>query len=160
MRAPKEIETKISAAIEDSSIIDEMVAATLMCNSLDVMLRDIDNRIRAIYRKYGLNAKPADTENVLTGMARYSKAVHNALYWFERDVEQRITDCTFGSAGGVKSYDEFRYSANELCQLILLAVDRGKHDGAMAKIFNYLHKLKKGDRFSQEDIDRFFLKTE
>lgn len=80
MRAPKDIEQKISVEIDDSSIIYESVAATLICNALDVMLRDMDNRIRAIYRKHGLNAKPADTENILTGMARYSKAVHNALY--------------------------------------------------------------------------------
>lgn len=160
MRAPKDIEQKISVEIEQSSIIFESIAATLMCNALDVMLRDMDNRIRAIYRKYGLNAQPADTENILTGMARYSKAVHNALYWFERDVEKRITDCTFASSGGVKSYDDFRYSANELCQLILLCIDRGQYDGAMEKIFRYLNRLKKGTRFSDEDVERFVLKTE
>lgn len=160
MRAPKEIEQKISAEIEEGSIIYESVAATLMCNSLDVILRDIDNRIRAIYRKHGINAKPADTENIITGMSRYSKAVHNALYWFERDIEPRITDCTFGSAGGVKSYDDFRYSANELVQIVLLCIDRGQYDGAMAKIFRYLDRLKKGTRFSDEDIERFVLKTE
>lgn len=153
----KELEKKIGDEIEEGSIIYEMVAATLLCNSLDMMLRDVDNRIRAIYRRHGLNAKPAASDNVITGMSRYSKAVHSALYWFERDIEPRIEACTFESSG-LKAYEDFRLSANELCRFILLMVDRGKIDGAMEKIFKFMENLEKGDRFTDEDLNRFIMK--
>ncbi len=149
---------EIGKEIESSTILSEMVACTLMCNSLDIMLRDVDKRIRAIYRNHGLNVKVSDDEsNIISGMSRYSKAVHNALYWFERDVEKYITDCTFESTG-VVSYDDFKMSANELDRFVLMLIDRGKHDGAMQKIFAYLSKLKDGGRFTKEDYDRFILK--
>ena len=90
-------------------------------------------------------------------MARYSKAVKNALYWFGRDIEPRITDCTFDSSG-VVAYDDFKCSANELCRFVLMLVDRGKNDGAMEKIFKYLMRLKAGDRFTTDDFNRFYLK--
>lgn len=149
---------EIGKEIEASTILTEMVACSLICNGLDIMLRDVDKRIRAIYRNHGLNVKVEEDEsNIITGMSRYSKAVHNALYWFERDVEKYITDCTFASTG-VVSYDDFKMSANELDRFVLMLIDRGKHDGAMQKIFGYLSKLKDGGRFTQEDYDRFILK--
>nr|DAH79203.1 MAG TPA: hypothetical protein [Caudoviricetes sp.] len=154
----KEVLDKIWAEIEDSSISNEVVTATLMSNALDIMLRDIDKRIVAIYRANGIKAEALNGDHILTGMARYSKAIKTALYWFERDIEPRVTECTFGSDGGIKAYDDFRYSANEVCQLIMLAVDRGKIDGAMERIFKYMTRLKQGGRFSKEDIERFIMK--
>ena len=149
--------TAIEEEIDSGSIVTEMVVATLMCNSLDIILRNVDSRIRAVYRKYGFTAKVADNENVLTGMKRYSEAVHNALYWFGRDTEKRIESCTFDSSG-VVAYDDFKCSANELARFCMLLVDRGKADGAMKKIFEFMLGLEPGGRFSQEDIDRYILR--
>ncbi len=156
-KVPQALRDEIGKAMESGTILNEMVACALICNGLDIMLRDVDKRIRAIYKVHGLTVKPADDSNIITGMARYSKAVHNALYWFERDVESYITDCTFNSTG-VVSYDDFKMSANELDRFVLMLIDRGKHDGAMQKIFNYLNRLKKGERFTEEDFKRFIIK--
>lgn len=156
-KVPQALRDEIGKEMEAGTVLNEMVACALMCNGLDIMLRDVDKRIRDIYRKWGLNVRPADDSNIITGMSRYSKAVHNALYWFERDVDTYITDCTFNSTG-VVSYDDFKMSANELDRFVLLMIDRGKHDGAMQKIFNYLNRLKKGERFTEEDFNRFILK--
>lgn len=153
----KKVEAEIEKDIEESTITTEMVAATLLCNSLDMFLRDIDSRIRMIYRSHGMNVKVASDDNILSGMARYSKAVHNALYWFEREVEPRITDATFDSTG-LAAYEDFRYSANEICRLIMMVIDRGKHENAMVEIFDFLSSMKAGDRFTEEDFERFFLK--
>lgn len=153
----KKVEAEIEQDISKSTITTEMVAATLLCNSLDMFLRDIDSRIRMIYRQHGMNVKVASDENILSGMARYSKAVHNALYWFEREVEPRITDATFDSTG-LAAYEDFRYSANEICRLIMMVIDRGKHENAMVEIFDFLSSMKAGDRFTEEDFERFFLK--
>mgnify|MGYP004552722701 CR=1 FL=1 len=153
----KEILDGIDAELDASTIPTEMVTAALICNALDLILRDVDKRIRTVYRNHGLNVKVTDNENILTGMSRYSKAVHNALYWFERDIEPRVVDCTFNSSG-VIAYDDFKCSANELCRFIFMLVDRGKIDGAMEKIFKYLMRLKAGDRFTVDDFNRFYLK--
>ncbi len=156
-KVSKEVLDEIWKEIEDSTISNEVVTATLMGNALDIMLRDIDNRIRAAYLRHGINAKAIGGDQILTGLSRYSKAVHTAMYWFERDIEPRIESCTFESEG-IKSYEDFRTSANEVCQLLLLTVDRGKFDGAMERIFKYLKRLKKSDRFTDEDLERFILR--
>lgn len=153
----KKVEEEIENEISESTITTEMIACTLLCNSLDIFIRDVDTRIRAIYRKHGMNVKIAAGDNIITGMSRYSKAVHNALYWYERDVEPRITDATFNTTG-LAAYDDFRYSANEICRLIMMVIDRGKHENAMVQMFDFLQAMKPGDRFTEEDFDRFFMK--
>lgn len=58
----------------------------------------------------------------------------------------------------MKAYDDFNHSSAEVIQLLMLCVDRGEVDGGMEKVFRSLQRLKKGTRFSDEDIARFDFK--
>lgn len=58
----------------------------------------------------------------------------------------------------MKAYDDFNHSSAEVIQLLMLCVDRGGVDGGMEKVFRSLQRLKKGTRFSDEDIARFDFK--
>lgn len=144
--------------VAESTIANEAKAALLICNILDIALRDIDWRIRKIHAKHGLKARPNGSD-LITGMANYSKAVRNALYWFERNAERYIMDSTMNSYG-VDSYDWFRESANEIAQLILLTTDRcnGKENANLSKVFDLLKSMPTQGWFTDEDINRFQLK--
>ena len=54
-KVPREVFDNIDAELNASTVVTEVVTASLICNALDIMLRDVDNRIRSVYKKYGLN---------------------------------------------------------------------------------------------------------
>lgn len=157
----KEFKSRRDAAFEEianSSIITQVKTALLMCNSIDVILRNADRRMRATYNKYGLNVKPSGGD-ILTGMANYCRQVRNACYAFEKDIEPHIVRSTYDSYG-VDSYDWFRASANEVAQLVLKTTDRcnGQNNDNLEKVFAFLDSLPSQGLFSDEDIKRFTLK--
>ena len=90
-------------------------------------------------------------------MKNYSEKVKAAMYWFERDLQKFITDCTLQSYG-VKAFDDFNHSSAEIIQILMLCVDRGEIEGGMEKVFRALRRLKKGTRFSDNDIAKFNFK--
>ena len=103
----------------------------------------------------GLSCKSSNADgDIIKGLKNYSEKANAAMYWFGRDLQHFIDDSTFGSYGA-DAFDKFNHSSAEVIQLLMLIVDRGGRDDGMEKIFRALHRLKKGTRFSDEDIAKF-----
>lgn len=144
----KELKDRAWKRVAGSKIPDLVKVGLLMSNALSLLAAQIDVMIRAELKAEG---------DIICGMKNYAEKTKAAEYWFERDLKPYIEDCTFGSYG-VKAYDDFNHSSAEVIQLLMLCVDRGEVDGGMEKVFRSLQRLKKGTRFSDEDIARFDFK--
>ena len=154
----KELRSKAWRRVSESRIPDMVKLGMLMANALATLTEHIDMDIRGELRAMGLGCAPSNSEgDIIRGLRNYSEKTKAAEYWFERDLKPYIEGCTFGSFG-VKAYDDFNHSSAEVIQLLMLCVDRGEVDGGMEKVFRSLQRLKKGTRFSDEDIARFDFK--
>ena len=70
----------------------------LMANSLSMLTERIDVMIRAEMRAMGLSCKSSNADgDIIKGLKNYSEKANAAMYWFERDLQRFIDDCTFGS---------------------------------------------------------------
>lgn len=154
----KDLRKKAWQKVSDSKIPDLVKLGMVTANALEILIEHIDRDIRAEIRSMGLKCSQTNADgDIIRGMKNYSEKAKAAMYWFERDLQPFINNCTFGSYG-VKAYDDFNHSSSEVIQLIMLCIDRGEVDGGMEKIFRALHRLKRGTRFSDEDIARFDFK--
>lgn len=154
----KDLHKRAWKRVSESKIPDMVKLAMLMSNALEILLEHIDMDIRSELRAMGLKYSPSNADgDILKGMRNYSDKVKAAMYWFERDLQKFITDSTLGTYG-VESFDMFNHSSAEVVQLLMLCVDRGATDGAMAKVFRAISRLKKGSRFGDEDIAKFDFK--
>mgnify|MGYP006992610064 FL=1 len=154
----KDLHKRAWKRVSESKIPDMVKLAMLMSNALEILLEHIDMDIRSELRAMGLKYSPSNADgDILKGMRNYSDKVKAAMYWFERDLQKFITDSTLGTYG-VESFDMFNHSSAEVVQLLMLCVDRGATDGAMAKVFRAISRLKKGFRFGDEDIAKFDFK--
>lgn len=154
----RELRDRAWKRVAGSKIPDLVKVGLLMSNALSLLTAQIDVMIRAALKAEGVNAKTTGGDgDIICGMKNYAEKTKAAEYWFERDLKPYIEDCTFGSYG-VKAYDDFNHSSAEVIQLLMLCVDRGEVDGGMEKVFRSLQRLKKGTRFSDEDIARFDFK--
>lgn len=154
----KDLRKKAWQKVSDSKIPDLVKLGMVTANALEILIEHIDRDIRAEIRSMGLKCSPTNADgDIIRGMKNYSEKAKAAMYWFERDLQKFITDCTLQSYG-VKAFDDFNHSSAEVIQLLMLCVDRGEVDGGMEKVFRSLQRLKKGTRFSDEDIARFDFK--
>lgn len=152
LEARKEYEKRLydiaRGRIRSSTIPDLVKLAMLMANSLSTLSERIDVMIRAEMRAMGLNCKSSNADgDIIKGLKNYSEKANAAMYWFGRDLQHFIDDSTFGSYGA-DAFDKFSHSSAEV-------VDRGGRDDGMEKIYRALRRLKKGTRFSDEDIAKF-----
>lgn len=128
----KDLHIRAWKRVSESKIPDMVKLAMLMSNALEILLEHIDMDIRSELRAMGLKYSPSNADgDILKGMRNYSDKVKAAMYWFERDLQKFITDSTLGTYG-VESFDMFNHSSAEVVQLLMLCVDRGETDGAMA----------------------------
>lgn len=153
----KELYDKAWERIEASTIPDLVKLAMLMSNSLSLLTERIDMMIRGEMNVMGITCKPNSDGDIIKGLKNYSEKVKAAMYWFERDLQKFITDSTFDSYG-VGAFDKFNHSSADVIQILMLCVDRGETEDGMRKIFNSLHRLKAGSRFSDDDIAKFDFK--
>mgnify|MGYP004507398937 CR=1 FL=1 len=154
----KDLHKRAWKRVSESKIPDMVKLAMLMSNALEILLEHIDMDVRSELRAMGVKCSPSNADgDILKGMRNYSDKVKAAMYWFERDLQKFITDSTLGTYG-VESFDMFNHSSSEVVQLLMLCVDRGETDGAMAKVFRAISRLKKGSRFGDEDIAKFDFK--
>lgn len=154
----KDLRKKAWQKVSDSKIPDLVKLGMVTANALEILIEHIDRDIRAEIRSMGLKCSTTNADgDIIRGMKNYSEKVKAAMYWFERDLQKFITDCTLQSYG-VKAFDDFNHSSTEIIQILMLCVDRGEVEGGMEKVFRGLKRLKKGTRFSDEDIARFDFK--
>lgn len=154
----KDLHKRAWKRVHESKIPDLVKLGMVTANALEILIEHIDRDIRAEIRSMGLKCSPTNADgDIIRGMKNYSEKAKAAMYWFERDLQKFITDCTLESYG-VKAFDDFNHSSAEIIQILMLCVDRGEIEGGMEKVLRALHRLKKGTRFSDNDIARFDFK--
>lgn len=148
----KDIKARVQAAHKEvwgGAVGAKTKIGALLCQALDMMLRDADKGLRAVYRKHGLNVT---NEVVLAGMKNYCEKFKAALYWFERDVEHRLNEATYEESGAV-AYDKTRDISAALAELIYTICDRvSDPDDIYAIIDSIRQEIPQGDTFTDEDL--------
>jgi hypothetical protein len=150
----KATKDKIRKDIDKSSIPDEAKVLYEMANATELMSVQIFERIKAVYVRNGYDLKENE---LLTGLNEYCKNVKMATSRFQAQIHPQIYNATINIAGS-GAYDWFNSDTNELCQLVLLYIDRtARNNENYEKIFNFLNGLSSCGIFSDKDINRFVL---
>lgn len=166
MAIDKKIRDAINADIDASTIPSELKACYLLANALQLLVDNSFERIKAVFHKHGVIT---NRNNLLTGITDYCKMVRSASWQFFNRIEPQISGATFEAIydrerpetaeHAAEVYDHFSESANEICRLLLLYIDRtAKSDEAYKTIFKALRRLPSGEIFMDNDYSRFKLK--
>ena len=97
---------------------------------------------------------------MLKGLKSYCQAVKTAGYWFDREVEPRNVECTFGTYGTASSYDGFRARCGEVAELMSMIVQASKDPSAMEKIREAAREAARDRGVTLEDWTRLHLRTD
>lgn len=151
----QKIET-ICRMIDESTIPEEMASCMAMATAMEVTMNDVFHRIKSIYEKYGVEIRGND---VLKGLKNYCQAVKTAEYWFDREVEPRNVDCTFGTYGTASSYDGFRARCGEVAEIVSMVVQASKDPDALEQIRAVAREVARDRGITLEDWTRLHLRT-
>lgn len=151
----QKIET-ICRMIDESTIPEEMASCMVMATAMEVTMNDVFHRIKSIYEKYGVEVRGND---VLRGLKNYCQAVKTAEYWFDREIEPRNVDCTFGTYGTASSYDGFRARCGEVAEIVSMVVQASKDPDALEKIRAVAREVARDRGITLEDWTRLHLRT-
>ena len=151
----QKIET-ICRMIDESTIPEEMASCMVMATAMEVTMNDVFHRIKSIYEKYGVEIRGND---VLKGLKNYCQAVKTAEYWFDREIEPRNVDCTFGTYGTASSYDGFRARCGEVAEIVSMVVQASKDPNALEKIRAVAREVARDLGITLEDWTRLHLRT-
>lgn len=147
----------IRQSIDESSIPEEMASCMVMATAMETVMNDVMERIRTRYKAAGLDVRGND---VLKGLRGYCQAVKTAGYWFDREVEPRNVECTFGTYGTATSYDGFRARCGKVAELVSMIVQASKDPSAMEKIRDAAREAARDRGVTLEDWTRLHLRTE
>ena len=142
--------------IDESTIPEEMASCMVMATAMEVTMNDVFHRIKSIYEKYGVEIRGND---VLKGLKNYCQAVKTAEYWFDREIEPRNVDCTFGTYGTASSYDGFRARCGEVAEIVSMVVQASKDPDALEKIRAVAREVARDRGITLEDWTRLHLRT-
>lgn len=151
----QKIET-ICRVIDESTIPEEMASCMVMATAMEVTMNDVFHRIKSIYEKYGVEIRGND---VLKGLKNYCQAVKTAEYWFDREIEPRNVDCTFGTYGTASSYDGFRTRCGEVAEIVSMVVQASKDPDALEQIRAVAREVARDRGITLEDWTRLHLRT-
>lgn len=142
--------------IDESTIPEEMASCMVMATAMEVTMNDVFHRIKSIYEKYGVEIRGND---VLKGLKNYCQAVKTAEYWFDREIEPRNVDCTFGTYGTASSYDGFRARCGEVAEIVSMVVQASKDPDALEQIRAVAREVARDRGITLEDWTRLHLRT-
>lgn len=128
----------------------------VMATAMEVTMNDVFHRIKSIYEKYGVEIRGND---VLKGLKNYCQAVKTAEYWFDREIEPRNVDCTFGTYGTASSYDGFRARCGEVAEIVSMVVQASKDPDALEQIRAVAREVARDRGITLEDWTRLHLRT-
>ena len=128
----------------------------VMATAMEVTMNDVFHRIKSIYEKYGVEIRGND---VLKGLKNYCQAVKTAEYWFDREIEPRNVDCTFGTYGTASSYDGFRTRCGEVAEIVSMVVQASKDPDALEQIRAVAREVARDRGITLEDWTRLHLRT-
>ena len=144
---------QIRAAIERTSIPEEMDALFILANAVDMMCHNTYRRIKNVYRTNGFVLQENDR---LAVIQNYCDMVRRAVLLFNQKIEPQVVEATFGEKKNVAGYDGFQDDSRELCQLILAYLDRtAKNKEAAERVFKMLNEIPSGGLFTDKDIRRY-----
>lgn len=129
----------------------------VMATAMEVVMNDAFHRIKSIYEKHGMEIRGND---VLKGLRNYCQAVKAVGYWFDRGVEPRNVDCTFGTYGTASSYDGFRARCGEVAEIVSIVVQASKDPDALEQIRAVAREVARDRGVTLEDWERLRLKTD
>ena len=147
----------VRQSIDESTIPEEMASCMVLATAMETIMNDVMARIKMRYKAVGLDAKG---NNVLKGLKSYCQAVKTAGYWFDREVEPRNVECTFGTYGTASSYDGFRARCGEVAELVSMIVQASKDPSAMEKIRDTAREAARDRGVTLEDWTRLHLRTD
>ena len=147
----------VRQSIDESTIPEEMASCMVLATAMETIMNDVMARIKMRYKAVGLDAKG---NNVLKGLKSYCQAVKTAGYWFDREVEPRNVECTFGTYGTASSYDGFRARCGEVAELVSMIVQASKDSSAMEKIRDTAREAARDRGVTLEDWTRLHLRTD
>lgn len=143
---------KIKAAIDRTSIPEEMSTLYALANAVDMMVHNTFQRIKTVYMLQGFRIRENE---MLTGITQYCDMVRRAVAQFQARIEPNVVNATFAPRGAA-AYDSFQDDSREFCALILLYIDRtARSKEASDTVFATLKSLPSGGFFSDEDIKRY-----
>lgn len=142
--------------IDELSIPEEMASCMVMATAMDATINDAFHRIKSIYEKHGMEIRGND---VLKGLRNYCQAVKTVGYWFDREIEPRNVDCTFGTYGTASSYDGFRARCGEVAEIVSMVVQASKDPDALEQIRAAAREVARDRGVTLEDWERLRLKT-
>lgn len=129
-----------------SSIADlETNTLYIMCRAADLILRDIDRRLRAEGSAYKREKK-----QLVTSILRDCEDVRRRYELLEQDVIRR--------ARSGEQYDWFNEDANELARLVLLFADRSSDPDNPNAVFRLLRSQTGAGILTEEHLKRFYMK--
>lgn len=143
--------------IDDTSIPEEMASCMVLATAMDVIMADVFSRIKAIYNAHGIEIRGND---VLKGLRNYCQAVKQAGYWFDREIEPRNVECTFGTYGTATAYDCFRARCGEVAEVVSMVVQASRNPTAMEKIRDTAREAACDLGITLDDWERLRLKTD
>lgn len=147
----------VQTAIDGSSIPEEMASCMMLATAMETVMNDVMGRIRAQYKAVGLDIKGND---VLKGMKNYCQAVKTAGYWFDREIEPRNVECTFGTFGTASSYDGFRARCGEVAEIVSMVCQASADPEALEQIRAVAREVARDRGITLEDWERLRLRKD
>ena len=136
-----ENESKMTAADVEVNVAYMMAWAT------ELIVRDVDRRLRAIGDCFQHEKKRAFSD--------FTRAVKSACVNGAKITADIETVC---APGGYKGLDQWAAEANELARLVLLYADKSNSESRVENIFSFLRSCPGQGLVSEEDLKRFYLK--
>lgn len=146
------LKQKIRERLMSGTFPSQMRLIHVLATSLDILMRDTENRLRRTAVECGVPAQTMRSDTI-RGMENYTRAAKSAAYWLERYIDP-MGQAEF-DFGGVEAFDRIRTGANVMLKLIMMLSDRLTDEEAADGLMDYLNAQKSGGAFTQEDLDRF-----
>lgn len=160
VRPSQELVEKIYAAIDASTIPQELKAVYMLANAVQIMTESTFRRIELIFLENGLEAH---SNSLLHGIEEYCRMVRKAGRHFFDKIEPQIGGATFeigrDASEGCELYDSFNQDCDELIRLMLLYIDRTRNTDRWRDVFAYLRRLPSTGTFNDEDFTRYKMKV-
>ena len=125
----------------------------MMSLSMDLILRDIDRKIRVEALSRGMVGGFKHEKKML--FTRFTQAVRTACFLAEQLGDDVIAST---AKSNYKDLNVWQAESNELARLILLYADKSSEEGATESIFDFIESFSGAGIVTDEKLDPFYLR--
>lgn len=154
-----EVRAMIRSDLDQSTIPMQVKSLYILANAVELLSAGTFMRIKGVFARRGI---PCDSNELLSGLANYCRAVKMASVQFYKCVQPQIEGATFDLGHtpeqAAEAYDTFAEDSNELVRLFLLYTDRTGGNDRWRDVFTLLRKMPSMGYFKDEDFTRFKMK--